>query len=88
MTHDSAEQLRYCVCPKLILPGKGSGLRNEKLRDCLNAMSKKLINSPVDAVDEFLGGLVAASPGLRRLQGHRVVVRADADQVARDGKVR
>lgn len=51
-------------------------------------MSKKLINAAVDAVDDSLAGLVAACPGLRLLQGHRVVVRADVEQVVRAGMVR
>lgn len=51
-------------------------------------MSKKLINSPEQAVDEALAGLVATHPGLRLLQGHRVVVRADIDAVVKEGKVR
>jgi len=36
---------------------------------------KKLINSPENAVDEALEGLVMLHPGLRLLQDHRVVVR-------------
>ncbi|GGM54004.1 dihydroxyacetone kinase-like protein [Halarchaeum rubridurum] len=46
---------------------------------------KKLINEPTDYVDEMLDGMVAAHPGLRRLDGTEVVVRADgptADEVA------
>ena len=40
-------------------------------------MSKKLINCAEDVVDEALAGLVAISPGLTLLEGHRVVVRND-----------
>ena len=50
-------------------------------------MSKKLINRAEDVVDEALAGLVASSPGLRLLKGHRVVLRADVQQVAAQGKV-
>lgn len=50
-------------------------------------MSKKLINSPKNAVDEALAGLVAVNPGLRLLEGHRVVVRADIEAVTKEGKV-
>ena len=40
-------------------------------------MSKKLINSPEQVVEDCLQGLTAVNPGLRILQGHRVIVRAD-----------
>ncbi len=50
-------------------------------------MSKKLINSPDDAVDEALAGLVCTHPGLRLLQGYRVIVRADTETVVKEGKV-
>ena len=50
-------------------------------------MSKKLINRPEDAVDEALAGLVATHPGIRLLEGHRVVIRSDIDAVAKSGKV-
>ena len=36
---------------------------------------KKLINSPTTVVDEALEGLTMINPGLRLLEGHRVVVR-------------
>ena len=40
---------------------------------------KKLINDPDNAVDEMVDGILAAHPGLRRLDSHkRAVVRADA----------
>uniref|UniRef100_A0A8C3K191 Triokinase/FMN cyclase n=1 Tax=Calidris pygmaea TaxID=425635 RepID=A0A8C3K191_9CHAR len=38
---------------------------------------KKLVNSVASCADEALAGLVACNPGLRLLQGHRVVLRAD-----------
>ena len=49
--------------------------------------SKKLINSPLNAVDEALKGFVAASPGLRLLKGHRIVIREDIDELRKAGKV-
>lgn len=44
-------------------------------------MSKKLINNPLTAVDDCLSGLVAVNPGLQLLDGHRVVVRSELDQL-------
>jgi dihydroxyacetone kinase len=38
---------------------------------------KKLINRPQDVVEEMVEGLVAAYPGLRRLPGQTVLIRAD-----------
>jgi len=40
---------------------------------------KKLINSAESAVDEALDGLTFIHPGLRRLQGHRVILREKVD---------
>ena len=51
------------------------------------ASGKKLINSPDDCVDDCLEGLVAVNPGLRRLKNHRVIVRADIEEVKAAGKV-
>src|SRR6266496_3535711 len=42
---------------------------------------KKFINRPENAVEEMLEGLAVLSPGLMRLTGHKVMVRADAEQV-------
>ncbi|MDR3632594.1 MAG: dihydroxyacetone kinase family protein, partial [Isosphaeraceae bacterium] len=42
---------------------------------------KKLINRPDRVVEEMVQGLVALDPGLRRLPGRTVVVRADAEAV-------
>ena len=39
---------------------------------------KKLINRPEVVVEEMVEGLAALHPGLRRLPGHTVLVRADA----------
>ena len=49
--------------------------------------TKQLLNSPNCAVDEALSGLVASHPGLRLLEGHRVVIRADIKQVLAARKV-
>ena len=38
---------------------------------------KKLINNPESVVDEALEGLTMIHPGLRLLEGHRVVVREE-----------
>ena len=54
----------------------------------LKAMSgKKLINTVDRCVDENLEGLVAVNPGLRLIKNTRVVVRADIEEVKRQGKV-
>ncbi len=42
---------------------------------------KKLINDPDRVVEEMLEGLVAIHPGLQRLAGELVVIRADAEGV-------
>ncbi|HET7105986.1 MAG TPA: dihydroxyacetone kinase subunit DhaL [Candidatus Acidoferrum sp.] len=47
---------------------------------------KKFINRPENAVEEMLEGLVVLSPGLARLAGHKVLIRADAERV-RDKQV-
>ena len=47
---------------------------------------KMLINRPEAVVEEMVEGLVALHPGLRRLPGRTVIVRADADSV-RDRQV-
>ena len=56
-------------------------------RQKILSMSKKLINEPNRVVDESLAGLVAVNSGLKLLEGHRVVVRADIQEVIKDGKV-
>src|SRR6516164_9849163 len=38
---------------------------------------KKLINRPAAVIEEMIEGLTAVYPGLRRLPGHTVLVRAD-----------
>jgi hypothetical protein len=49
---------------------------------------KKLINRPEAVVEEMVEGFAAIHPGLRRLPGHTVLVRADADAAAvRDRRV-
>ena len=47
---------------------------------------KKFINRPQDVVEEMLQGLVVLHPGLARLAGYKVIVRADAAEV-RDQQV-
>lgn len=47
---------------------------------------KKLINKPEDVVDEMLEGLLAIYPGLAKLSEHKVILRADSEQV-RDAQV-
>jgi dihydroxyacetone kinase len=47
---------------------------------------KKLINDPNRVVEQMLEGLVAIHPGMRRLAGQPVLVRADSDDV-RDRQV-
>lgn len=49
--------------------------------------SKKLINKPLDVVDEALQGIVAANPGLTLLKNHHVIIREDVDELRRAGKV-
>ncbi|MEE6526344.1 hypothetical protein FKM82_026946, partial [Ascaphus truei] len=44
-------------------------------------VSKKLLNSVPGCVDDALRGLTCCSPGLRVLQGHRVLLRADLERV-------
>jgi dihydroxyacetone kinase len=47
---------------------------------------KKFINRPEDVVEEMLQGLAVLHPGSSRLFGHKVMVRADAEQT-RDQQV-
>ena len=51
-------------------------------------MSKKLINDRERAVDESLAGLVSINSGLKLLEGHRVVLRADVQELVKQGKVK
>ena len=59
----------------------------EEIEDSVAKTSKKLINKPLNAVDEALEGYVAANPGLRLLKGHRVVIREDIEKLRKAGKV-
>ena len=43
---------------------------------------KKLINNPRAVVDEMIDGLVSIYPGIVRVPGHTVVVRADLPEAA------
>jgi dihydroxyacetone kinase len=52
----------------------------------LGCIMKKFINRPQDVVEEMLQGLVVLHPGSVRLYGHKVLVRADAEQI-RDRQV-
>jgi triose/dihydroxyacetone kinase / FAD-AMP lyase (cyclizing) len=47
---------------------------------------KKFINRPENAVEEMLEGLAVLNPSLRRLPGHKVMVRADVEEI-RDKQV-
>src|SRR5260370_28613883 len=47
---------------------------------------KKFINRPENVVEEMLQGLAVLSPGLARLSGHKVMIRADMDRI-RDQQV-
>jgi triose/dihydroxyacetone kinase / FAD-AMP lyase (cyclizing) len=47
---------------------------------------KKFINSPQEVVEEMLQGLLVLHPGAARVAGHKVLIRADAEQV-RDRQV-
>jgi dihydroxyacetone kinase len=42
---------------------------------------KKLINRPEDVVEEMLQGLAVLHPGSARLAGHKVLLRADIEQI-------
>ena len=48
---------------------------------------KKLINDPLQVVDEMIDGLVHADERLARLEGHHVIVRRDHAELAAAGKV-
>ena len=49
--------------------------------------SKKLINDPLNAVEEALEGIAATNPGLKRLKGHPVIIREDVEELKNAGKV-
>jgi dihydroxyacetone kinase len=42
---------------------------------------KKFINRPENVVEEMLQGFAVLSPGLARLSGHKVMIRADVDKI-------
>ena len=51
------------------------------------AMSgKKLINNPESVVDEALEGLTMIHPGLRLLEGHRVILKEKVGGVLSSNK--
>jgi dihydroxyacetone kinase len=49
-------------------------------------MMKKFINRPENVVEEMLQGLAVLNPGVARLSGHKVMVRADINKI-RDRQV-
>ncbi|OPL33790.1 hypothetical protein AM593_09867, partial [Mytilus galloprovincialis] len=53
----------------------------------MSTACKKLVNTVERCVDENLEGLVAVNPGLRLVEGHRVVVRTDINDAIASGKV-
>ncbi|XP_063426264.1 triokinase/FMN cyclase-like isoform X1 [Mytilus trossulus] len=53
----------------------------------MSTACKKLVNTVERCVDENLEGLVAVNPGLRLVEGHRVVIRADINDAIASGKV-
>ena len=61
--------------------------RSEKFRQTLKIdlkvkmSGKKLINKPENVVDEALEGLTMIHPGLRLLEGHRVVLREQVEKL-------
>ena len=58
-------------------------MKNQVTKRCTVTMSgKKLINNPENVVDEALEGLTMIHPGLRLLEGHRVVVREEVSTQA------
>ena len=55
---------------------------DKQLIDLKVTMSgKKLINKPENVVDEALEGLTMIHPGLRLLEGHRVVLREQVEKL-------
>ncbi|KAL8585786.1 hypothetical protein ACOMHN_037349 [Nucella lapillus] len=48
---------------------------------------KKLINSAEHCVEEATAGFVSVNPGIKRLEGHSVVIRADIEDVKKAGQV-
>lgn len=49
--------------------------------------TKKLINDVDRCVDEAIEGLVAITPGITKLAGHRIILRDDLDDLKKSGKV-
>src|SRR2546425_9964442 len=47
---------------------------------------KKFINHPENVVEEMLQGLAVLNPGVARLSGHKVMIRADINKI-RDQQV-
>src|SRR6202042_11268 len=70
------------ILPQVLGPIPGSRGKTRYI-DCI---MKKFINRAEDVVEEMLQGLVVLHPGSVRLPGHKVLIRADAQQV-RDKQV-
>jgi dihydroxyacetone kinase len=47
---------------------------------------KKFINHPENVAEEMLQGLTVLNPGVARLSGHKVMIRADINKI-RDQQV-
>ncbi|XP_067681745.1 triokinase/FMN cyclase-like isoform X1 [Haliotis asinina] len=69
------------------LTHQASTSANKELCSMSGQGSKKLINSVERCVDDMLEGYVALNPGVRLLQGHRIVIRADVEDYVKSGKV-
>jgi triose/dihydroxyacetone kinase / FAD-AMP lyase (cyclizing) len=69
--------------PALLSQGRFSGCR---LKRYIGSIMKKFVNRPEDVVEEMLQGMAVLYPGVVRLSGQKVLIRADAAQ-ARDRQV-
>ncbi|ESO93520.1 hypothetical protein LOTGIDRAFT_119250 [Lottia gigantea] len=49
--------------------------------------SKKLINDPENCVDENLEGFTLVNTGIKKVKGHRILVREDYEDLGKQGKV-
>jgi len=87
LSYNSTPSILFLTTPSFLQKRSGRFEGQFTESELSLAMSKKLINAAGDVVDEALAGLVAASPGLTMLNGHRVVIRADVQQVIDQEKV-
>ena len=53
----------------------------------MSKIKKKFVNSPANAVDDALAGMVAVHPGLSLLKGYRVILRSDIQELKAANKV-